>query len=282
MELLGMDALKRVPIYPDPRIYSVNPFFLVTLAMLVIATQAYAKKEQESGNAPNAARLYKEARDHLKRLMREINASLGPGQWDGLGSTDRVAGSAMLRAMNEERTPLLELIAGLGDDGLRDGIHYDEAIAVAKEEKYPKIKAILEEHRALCANTSPSVFGNRAQLEEWVTGDWTGGAYLYRGQSGSIRVDPKGRFTVHLHQVQEWDGDRVRIVGSGKKDQGDLDVTVEAWLSGGIKLRPIIRGSLIDQTWVYCGQASRERKAFGGYYGMPGTTRDQSWGTCFF
>ncbi|KAK4117608.1 hypothetical protein N656DRAFT_794065 [Canariomyces notabilis] len=223
--------------------------------MLVIATQAYAKKEQESGNAPNAARLYKEARDHLKRLMREINVSLGPGQWDGLGSTDRVAGSAMLRAMNEERTPLLELIAGLGDDGLRDGIHYDEAIAVAKEEKYPKIKAVLEEHRALCANTSPSVFGNRAKLEEWVTGDWT---------------------------VQEWDGDRVRIVGSGEKDQGDLDVTVEAWLSGEIKLRPIIRGSLIDQTWVYCGQASRERKAFGGYYGMPGTTRDQSWGTFFF
>ncbi|KAI1429751.1 hypothetical protein F5Y12DRAFT_709753 [Xylaria sp. FL1777] len=281
-ELLGEDGKNWEPpkTYPDPKVFSVHPGRMGTLATLAIAMHAYAEAESQN-NIKKASQLRNRANFYLGDLMKHMNNSLGPEPWDGLSKTRGIEGSAMRRAMDEERTPLVELLSYLGDNGVRNRLHYKTAIAAATS--YPKITALLEEHRDLCTteadNTTP-VFRRTDQLTDWLTGSWKG-AYLYK--EPVPRIDPKGHVTLDLKATRtgrEHDHD-VELIGRGTEESGEITVKGEAYKSGEVRLRLCLAGNDEDGGWEYIGFVNLERRAFGGFWGLPGIPRDRSIGTFF-
>ncbi|KAI1353855.1 hypothetical protein F5Y01DRAFT_312448 [Xylaria sp. FL0043] len=280
-ELLGPDGNWEPPkTYPDPKVFPVHPGLMVTLATLAIAMHAYAEVENKH-DIKKASKLRARANDYLKRLMEHINASLGAQPWDGLSKTGGIEGSAMRRAMNEERTPIVELLTYLGDHGSRNGLHYKTAIAVAAP--YPKITALLEEHRDLCMkeiDETTLTFRRCDQVADWLTGSWKG-AYL--GKQGGPRTDPKGHVTLDLRRttIRGYDH-HVEVSGGGTEESGEITVTGKAYKWGEVRLRVYLSGNDAKDGWEYVGIVDLERRAFGGCWGLPGTPRNQSLGTFFF
>ncbi|KAI1750907.1 hypothetical protein F4782DRAFT_507179 [Xylaria castorea] len=282
-ELLGEDENWEPPkTYPDPKVFAVHPGIMSTLATLAIAIHAHAEIESRQDNISKASQLRNKADSHLHRLMKYMNDSLGPEPWDGLNKTGGIEGSAMRRAMDEERTPLVELLAYLGDNGMRNGLHYKTAIATTTH--YPKISALLEEHRDLCtteADDKVPAFGRSDQLADWLTGSWKG-AYLYRGEGP--RLDPKGHYTLDLRAApsgREHDY-HVELLGRGIEELGETTVKGTAHKSGEIRLRLCLVGNDENDGWEYVGFVDLERRAFGGFWGLPGASREKCEGTFFF
>ncbi|KAI0811763.1 hypothetical protein GGR55DRAFT_641691 [Xylaria sp. FL0064] len=280
-ELLGPDGNWEPPkTYPDPKVFPVHPGLMVTLATLATAMHAYAEVENKH-NIKKASKLRARANDYLKRLMEHINTSLGAQPWDGLNKTGGIEGSAMRRAMDEERTPIVELLTYLGDHGSRNGLHYNTAIAAATP--YPKITALLKEHRDLCINDIDNTilkFRRSNQLADWLTGSWKG-AYL--GKEGGPRTDPKGHVALDLRATTTRGHDHdVEVSGRGTEESGEITVTGKAYKWGEVQLRVYLSGNDAKDGWEYVGIVDLECKAFGGFWGLPGTPRDKSDGTFFF
>ncbi|KAI3334721.1 hypothetical protein F4824DRAFT_177811 [Ustulina deusta] len=282
-ELLGNNGNWKAPkTYPDPKVFAVQPGIMRTLATLGIAIHAHAEIESHQNNLEKASQLRNKADAHLHRLTKHINDSLGPEPWDGLVKTGGLEGSAMRRAMDEERTPLVELLAYLGDNGKREGLHYQTAIAASTH--YPKISALLEEHRDLCmteADDTTPVFRRSDQLADWLTGAWKG-AYLYWNEAP--RIDPKGHYTLDLRATPSASGHDhyVELVGRGIEELGETTVKGRADISGEVRLRLCRAGNDENGGWEYVGVVNLERKAFGGFWGLPGVPREKCGGTFFF
>jgi hypothetical protein len=282
LELFGdggnWEAPKR---YPDPKIFSVHPGLLETLATLAIAIHAHAKVESRQNKTEKAKQLRKKADSYLDELMKHMNDSLGREPWDGISKTDGIKGSAMRRAMDEERTPLVELLAYLGDNGMREGLHYTTAIAAATP--YPKITALLEEHQSLCATLAGDdvapIFQRSEKLVDFLTGSWKG-AYLYR--SSGPRIDPKGHFALYLTATAGHHDNHVELSGHGIEELGDITVKGRAYKSGEVRLRVCQAGNDENEGWEYVGSVDLERAGFGGFWGLPDIPRSKSVGTFFF
>ncbi|RYP46691.1 hypothetical protein DL768_007124 [Monosporascus sp. mg162] len=285
-EILGeVNNQERVKIYPDPEIFVLPPERMGVLAVLAISMHAHSQAEELEGNAKAAARLCREADFYLNELLKHINDGLGQGQWDNLSKTGGLRGCALRRAMDEERTPLVELVSYLGGRGIREGLIYKKVIDAARQAAYSKVTALLEEHRELCA-TEPSsdaqpTFGQLDQLINWVTGTWEG-SYLY--DDGGPRKDPKGLAMLSLKAAtsRTHSSNCVRILGSGSNDVGKLEVKGEAHMSGEIKLRIFLEDNSEDEGWEYTGFANLDRQAFGGFWGFPTIPRSGALGTFFY
>ncbi|KAI1827044.1 hypothetical protein F4861DRAFT_551859 [Xylaria intraflava] len=263
----------------NPNVFTVNPGILGTLATLGIAMHAQAEVESHQNNTRKARLLRKKANSHMSQLMKHINDSLGPDPWNGLDEMGGIEGSAMRRVMDEERTLLLELLAYAGDDGRRKGLHYETAIAVAPQ--YPKITALLKEHRALCTteiNDTTPMFRDGNELATWLTADWKG-AYLYR--ASTPRMDPKGHVTLNLRATPtEGQHDHhVELLGSGTEELGGITIKGKAYKSGKIRWRLCMAGNDEDDGWEYVGVVDLRRKAFGGFWGYPDAPRNKCEGT---
>ncbi|KAI0968145.1 hypothetical protein F4678DRAFT_443414 [Xylaria arbuscula] len=282
-ELLGEDGNWEAPkTYPDPSIFAVHPGIMATLATLAIAMHAQAETESRQKNVKKANQLRSKAKSYLNKFMNHMNDSLGTKPWDGLSKTGGIEGSAMRRAMDEERTPLVEMLAYVGDNGARNGLHYRTAIAAATD--YPKITAVLEEHRDICTaetdDTSPA-FQSNDELANWLTGFWKG-AYLYRSEAP--RKDPKGHMTLNLRATPVVKGNEhyTELSGHGTEESGDTAVKGKAFASGEIRLRLVLAGNDENEGWEYVGVVDLERRAFGGFWGLPDVPRDGCTGTFFF
>ncbi|KAI1277030.1 hypothetical protein F5Y07DRAFT_364918 [Xylaria sp. FL0933] len=280
-ELLGTDGNWEPPkTYPDPKVFPVHPALMGTLAMLAIAMHAYAEVENKH-DIKKANQLRAKANLYLDKLMKHINDSLGIQPWVGLSKTGGIEGSAMRRAMNEERTPIVELLTYLTDHGSRNGLHYKTAIAAAAH--YPKITALLEEHRDLCMkeiDRTALTFRRCDQLADWLVGSWKGACLL---KDGASRTDPKGHVTLDLRRttIREYDH-HVEVSGGGTEESGEITVTGKAYEWGEVRLRMSLSGNDAKDGWEYVGIVDLERKAFGGFWGLPRTPRNQSLGTFFF
>ncbi|RTE78465.1 hypothetical protein BHE90_007067 [Fusarium euwallaceae] len=285
VELLGKDCFSKP--YPDPNIFPKDPAILGAQGALIVALQAQA--QEEGGN--NAKGLRGEANRHLEELLGDINDALGKGNWETLSELEGIDGSAMRRAMDEERIPLLEMVTSLGCSGVRDGMHYKEAISVAKRRGFSKVTALLEEHQNLCAKEAPALnaspkFRDAAELAHWVTGHWMGGI-LYN--TGNPRKDPKGNIDMALKAAVCAKGGRrdddkadVEISGTCSYDMGDLIVSGEATLSGSINLRVFYKGVNESEGLHQRGYVDLDRHAMGGFYGHSNAGRETSVGTFFF
>jgi tetratricopeptide (TPR) repeat protein len=285
MELIGGDAQNPIRPYPDLKIFPINPTIMEAMLNIVIPMQADAVAEARRGANREADRIYHKAdKYYLKPLLKHIDEGLGPEPWIGLSKVGGLNGSPMRRAMDEERTPLVEILVRLGDKGLREGVHYDKAILAAKDLNLPKVVATLEEHRDLCAvelgPDAPLAFQDIVDLESLIAGCWKG-AYLYNG--GSTRIDPKGHVTFNLTPARDGvSGDRIKVSGRGRYELGNLDIRGDVRRSGKVVVRISREGNDENEGWELVGFINQERRAMGGYWGFPKTTREQSVGTFFF
>ncbi|RSM01317.1 hypothetical protein CEP52_008624 [Fusarium oligoseptatum] len=289
VELLGKDCFSKP--YPDPNIFPKDPALLGAQGGLIVALQAQAQAQEEGGNSGNAKRLRGDANRHLEELLGDINGCLGKGNWEKLGELEGIDGSAMRMAMDEERIPLVEIVTFLGCNGVRDGMHYKEAISMAKGRGFSKVTALLEEHQNLCAKEAPALnaspkFRDAAELAHWVTGHWMGGI-LYK--TGSPRKDPKGHIDMALQAAVCAKGGRcdddkadIEISGTCSYDMGDLIVSGEATLSGSINLRVFYKGVNESEGLHQRGYVDLDRHAMGGFYGLSNAGRETSIGTFFF
>ncbi|RSL60679.1 hypothetical protein CEP53_005382, partial [Fusarium sp. AF-6] len=210
-----------------PNIFPKDPAILRAQGALIVALQAQA--QEEGGNGAKGLR--GEANRHLEELLGDINDALGKGNWETLSGLDGIDGSAMRRAMDEERIPLLEMVISLGCSGLRDGMHYKEAISVAKRRGLSKLTGLLEENQNLCTMEAPPLnakpkFQDASELADWVTGHWRG-AVLYNTEVP--RKDPKGHIELTLQATVcaergQHDHDKADVEQSGTTsyDMGDL------------------------------------------------------------
>lgn len=167
----------------------------MTLAILAISmhARAHTQPEGRTGNTKAAIKLSREADLYLGEFLGYINDGLSPAQWDGINKTDGLGGSALRRTIDEERTPLVEMLTHLVYNLVHGSLHYEKAIALTRPVGYAKVVALLEEHQDLCLpepedNGSP-IFVSNDELMAWVTGTWHQ-AYFYNG--GGHRRDPKG------------------------------------------------------------------------------------------
>ncbi|KAK7422181.1 hypothetical protein QQZ08_009649 [Neonectria magnoliae] len=287
VELLGKDCFSKP--YPDPKIFPKNPAILGAQGALIVALQAQAQEERD--NIGNAKGLRSEANRHLEELLGDINDGLGKSKWEKLGKLEGIDGSAMRRAMDEERIPLLEMVTSLGCNGVRDGMHYKEAISVAKSRGFYKVTALLKEHQDLCTkealpwNARPK-FRDATELADWVAGHWMG-AILYNTESP--RKDPKGHIEIALQATVCAKSSRrdhgkadVKISGTCRYDMGDLLLSGEATLSGSINFRVFYKGVNESEGWHNRGYVDLDRHAMGGFYGLSNAGRETSMGTFFF
>lgn len=156
--------------YPDPLKLPKNPMLMSAEILYVVSLHAHVQSKGGLENAENTKSAVK-ADTRLRKLMEQINKFLGPDEWQGLSKTGGSAGSALRKAMDEGHTPLVEITASMGGQGMRNGLHYDKAIAISKKAKLSKITVLLEEHQELCAHKlRASPFPTVGSLEAWIDG----------------------------------------------------------------------------------------------------------------
>ncbi|TGJ81221.1 hypothetical protein E0Z10_g7548 [Xylaria hypoxylon] len=294
----------------NPDIFPADPGLLGAEAVLV--TAQYARAHQltaaeiisdgpaaalDSAAHKEATLLSQKADNDLGRLLRafeRLEGDMGRATASERGVDPAEAAvraaSAILGTMDMGFAPLVELAAVLGMRNARGGLHYDKAIAAARQMKLGRIGDILTEHRLLCGDSepaadSPAMFGSVADLVGWVTGRWTG-MYLY--ESGGDRKDPTGRKTMTLRasraggggvDSEGWDAD---VEGTSRDDMGNWVVKGQAWVSGKIVLRIFHEEGSEEKGLEYTGYANPARRACGGYWGIRKAKRETSGGTFLF
>jgi hypothetical protein len=183
--------------------------------------------------------------------------------------------------MDEENTPLVEIVASLGAQNAREGLHYDKAITVSKKANLPKITAMLKEHRALCAyEPSEPPFRDVEDLNVWMTGQWKG-SYLY--EFGGPRKDPKGLRSLQLIATKaDRNAESADVEGTATDDQGDWVIKGDADRLGRLSLRFFLKEGSYEQGWEYKGHVNLEMRAMGGFWGFRNVERDGSGGSFFY
>ncbi|PNP54868.1 hypothetical protein THARTR1_04557 [Trichoderma harzianum] len=294
-DLLRTKIEKPANPYPDLQLFPERPELLMAQILYATACHAYifsgGARERGDNKHDLPANLEHEAEKCLEKAMHAIDRGMGSDEWHLPSAARGVAGSVLRLAMDQEKTPLVELIASMGARNERNGLHYDKAIAVARKTGLLKTTALLEEHRHLCARkpadiSDPPLFQSQRDLVAWLTGQWKG-SYLY--EDGGPRRDPKGLRILNLQAMEPEaaaddvkDGRSVKVEGTAADDQGAWILRGTADVSGNVVLRHFLSEGIFEQGWEYHGVVNLERGAVGGFWGSRGISRQLSSGTFFY
>lgn len=288
-DLLRTNIEKPTTPYPNLQIFLKNPELLMAQILYAIACHAYIFSESALH-----ANLEHEAEKCLEEAMQAIDGGMGSNDWHGISASGGVAGSALRRAMDEEKIPLVELIVSMGAKNERNGLHYDKAIALARRIGLWKTTTLLEEHRHLCTREpayiyGPPLFQSQQDLVAWLTGQWKG-SYLW--ENGGARRDPKGLRILSLQAIYPEaaadndirDERSITVGGTVEDELGPWVIKGTADISGNVVLRQFISEgtSSFEQGWEYHGVVNLERGALGGFWGFGNTSRQLSLGTFFY
>jgi tetratricopeptide (TPR) repeat protein len=305
-----------LPDIPHPRLLPRDPNMMLVEAIRSIALVARYQKAAAAGEQTLVASLKTAADKSLAKLLCEINQCLGfngetprnvvdPAVFDAGSGLE---GSAMYRAMEDGPSILVELLAFLGADNAREGIHYDMAIQVACKLGLGWVVAVLKEHQEVCSPVSPptasapdnELFKSAEDLGAWINGDWKG-TYLTKG---GLRKGLRWKRTLHLRQItneeevgepegsegtkkgQPLASGTLRIEGTADDEEAG-EWTIRGWasMSGEMTLNfHLTNFGTPEHAWEYAGQLHLHRRAFGGHWGLQGHkgTRVEAGGSFFF
>jgi hypothetical protein len=289
--------------YPDPTRFTMDPEHMVQMSNLVVCLQSQA--EFESSRNPSSSRATKKEADaYLKRLLGQIQASLNLTD-STLSTLNKTLGknhghNPLIRAaLDNEHTPLVEILTSLGYRGFHNGIHYKTAIAAATKEGMFLFAGILAEHYNLCSHADdinpndPPMFSSVRDLVISITGQWKGAA-LY-AQAGS-RKDPKANLTMELqvssdpHSEEKDANGKLTVTGTCMNGEDGVDgqycVRGTVDMVGNVFLRMSHKDSKqFAEAVKKGGRISRQQQAMGGFfdldYSHPGVLPLSAGGTWF-
>ena len=243
------------------------------------ALQAQARLDQIAGHHKDASDGFKEARISIKKALADLNKVFGKYDKPNIDTRGGLDDSALHTAMIMGYCPTLELLVGVGAFNERQGLHYKEAISVARDEKFVNIVAILEEHQLLCGGVqNGNIFEDPKDLQSFITGSWSGS---YLRMDGGPRVDMKGKMDFSLHCKADAERPEALVVeGVGKNDTGDIEFHGKSSMSGKFSLICSRKGQGSDFGWEYAGYFHTSRNAMGGRWGPRNVARAN--GTFFF
>lgn len=287
-----------LPDLPHPSLFPRDPNMMLVEAIRFIALVARYHDAAAASENGLAASL-KEVDGCLTKLLREINQCLGSKDKAANNAVDPaafargLAGSAMYQAMEEGPSIPVELLAFLGADNARDGLHYAMAIRVARRLGMLRAAAVLEEHQAVCSPISLSTaiasdngsFKTLEDLDAWIAGDWMG-TYLTKG---GLRKGLRWKRTLHLRQIKNEEEvgeaagsegkeeqplapDTLRIGGTADDEEaGQWTIRGSASTSGKMTLYfHLTNLGTPKHAWEYAGRLHQDRRAFGGHWGIQG------------
>ncbi|KAI3317713.1 kinase-like protein [Xylariaceae sp. AK1471] len=239
------------------------PFNVQLVNLLILESQA--KQAQAKLDNDNFA--LRQAAGDIGTVIGVLNKVLGKETWPELNPDEGIKGSYLQTALTKGLFGSVELLLSIGANNARDGLHYQEAIEVAKQRGLDHISALLEEHQLLCGRIPESGPQNLDPkiLSEFFTGKWSGN-YLWTAAPG-FRLDKfKGREMSLLAQVSPDNPKCLLVTGTGEDDLGPVKVEGEAWTSGAFVLYFGLGDGDTKVGWEYSGTVNLSRHAIGGIW----------------
>ena len=236
------------------------PYNVPLVNLLILESTAIQAQSQldNDGSALN------EAEKDVGRVIDVLNKVLGKEEWPTLNPDEGMRGGYLQHAMDKGWRGSVETLVTLGASNARDGLHYREAIRIAKQKKPTHIASILAEHQILCGRVpdSSEVLDVNG-LCDFLTGDWRGHEFDYRPPSFEPDKFKKTEISLSARPNVSKPGCLV-LTGTGSDiDFGQVKAEGEAFASGDFFLY-VGLGEEETSGFKYSGTVNISRKAIGG------------------
>ncbi|XTI91181.1 kinase-like protein [Cenococcum geophilum] len=251
---------------PLPEDFPYNFMLVMLLIRHSIAIQARAHL---GGDMYSMNESYKD----FRVVMRAVSQVLSKESWPQLDPANGIKGSALHHAMTMGWAGNLEVLVNLGGRNKLTGLHYKEAIRLAKEEGLDEAAVILEEHQLICYNApvDSQYSGSMDTLLELLNGTWEG-CYLWNDPPGPRRNRNKSRVMDLTAKVMANKPGSLAIHGTGEDEAGQVKIEGEVTSSGCLVMAVGLGDGEIDIGWQYKGTVNLSRRAMGGTWAFRNST----------